>query len=107
MIFKIKPKDKIILISDALPIAHSAADIGSFMGQTIYLCENCAKTKSGTLAGSALFVFDIIKRLVNSGILDINEAFKMASENVSSNLKIRHGSMLEIDENFRISGMEK
>ena len=33
LIFKVKPKDKIILISDALPIAHSKNSVETFMGQ--------------------------------------------------------------------------
>ena len=100
--FKIKPIDKIILISDALPIAHSKNSVETFMGKEIVMSGNCAKTKEGVMAGSGLFVFDIIKRLVKSEILDIETAFKMASCNIADHLKIGHGSMLEIDENFRI-----
>ena len=100
--FKIKPIDKIILISDALPIAHSKNSVETFMGKEIVMSGNCAKTKEGVMAGSGLFVFDIIKRLVKSEILDIETAFKMASYNIAEHLKIGHGSMLEIDENFRI-----
>ena len=103
LVFKTKPIDKIILISDALPIAHSKNEVENFMGKEIVMNENCAKTKDGIMAGSGLFVFDIIKRLVNSNILDIETAFKMASKNIANNLKIGHGSMLEIDENFMIS----
>ena len=105
LVFKTKPIDKIILISDALPIAHSRNETETFMGEKIQMCGNCAKTISGIMAGSGLFVFDIIKRLVNTRLLDIETAFKMASENIAQHLKIGHGSMLEIDENFTISGM--
>ena len=111
LIFKVKSKDKIILISDALPIAYSQNSSEMFMGQEIYLHGDCAKTKNGTLAGCAVFVFDIIKRLVQQGFLDVEEAFNMASKNIIKNLGmpdfyIGHGFMLEIDENFKILGME-
>ena len=102
LIFKIKPKDRVILISDALPIAHSKNKTEIFMEQEIHVEGNCAKTIDGTLAGSALFVFDIIKRLVKNNILDIETAFNMASKNIAEILQIKHGSMLEIDENFNI-----
>lgn len=102
LIFKTKPKDKIILISDALPIAHSKNEKEIFMGKEIFLNGSCAKTTDGTLAGSALFVFEIIKRLVDNNLLDVESAFKMGSKNVAQNLKIRHDSMLEIDEKFNI-----
>lgn len=102
LIFKTKPKNKVILISDALPIAHSKNKVETFMGQEIYLNGNCAKTKQGTLAGCAIFVFEIIKRLVQNNILDIETAFNMASKNITEILQIEHGNMLEIDENFNI-----
>ena len=106
LIFKTKPKDKIILISDALPIAHSKNNVEIFMGKEIFMSENCAKTKDGTMAGSGLFVFDIIKRLVKCGLCDIETAFKMASKNISEHLKIEHASMLEIDKNFNITSVK-
>ena len=102
LIFKTKPLDKIILISDALPIAHSRNSVETFMGQEIYLNGTCAKTKDGTLAGSAVFVFEIIKRLVINNFLDIETAFNMGSKNVAELLQIKHGNMLEISEDFRI-----
>lgn len=104
LVFKTKPKDKIILISDALPIAHSKNSVEIFMGQEIYLKGTCAKTKEETLAGSAVFVFEIIKRLVKNNILDIETAFNMASKNVAELLQIKHGNMLEINEDFSILG---
>ena len=106
LVFNTKQNDKIILISDALPIAHSNNKSEYFMEKEIFMSGNCAKTKDGVMAGSGLFVFDIIKRLVNTGLLDIETAFKMGSENIAKNLKIGHGSMLEIDKNFTISDVK-
>lgn len=102
LFFKVKPKDKIILISDALPISHSKNNVEIFMGKKIYLNNTCAKTADGVLAGSALFVFDIIKKLVKNNILDMETAFNMASKNVAELLQIEHASMLEINENFEV-----
>ncbi len=114
LIFKSKPKNKIMLISDALPVAHSKNETDTFMGQELYQKDGCARTKNGTLAGCAIFVFEIIKRLVKNGFLTVEEAFLMGSKNVADNLGLNfdefskngHASMLEIDENFEIFGMD-
>ena len=79
---KIKPDDKIILISDALPIAHADFDSMEFCNKTIFLKNGKAVDKNGTMAGSVSFVSDIIKNLVKSGILDLQTAVKMASTNI-------------------------
>lgn len=77
--FKLKPHDKIILISDALPIAHSDFGSMSFCNKNVFLKNNRAVDEKGTMAGSVLFVADIIKNLVKSGLLDLQTAVKMAS----------------------------
>lgn len=81
--FKTKPLNKIILISDALPITHSSKDSMEFCGKTVFLKDGKAVDKNGTMAGSTAFVSDIIKRLVKKEFLDLNTAVNMASTNIS------------------------
>lgn len=78
-----KPLSRIILISDALPIAHSDKDSMEFCGKTIFLKEGNAVDSNGTIAGSTAFVSDIIKNLVKEGVLDLYTAVSMASTNLS------------------------
>lgn len=81
--FKTKPLEKIILISDALPIAHSELESMEFCSKTIYLKDGKAVDANGTMAGSTTFVCDIIKRLATSGLLDLHTAVKMAYDNIN------------------------
>ncbi len=80
--FKMKPHDKIILISDALPIAHSDYESMTFCNRIVYLKDEKATDASGTLAGSVMFLSEIIKQLVHKNMLDFDTAVKMASTNI-------------------------
>ena len=82
LVFRIKPEDKIILISDALPIAHSDLESIEFCGKTVFLKNNKAIDANGTMAGSTMFVYDIIRLLVKNGFCDLQTAVKMASKNI-------------------------
>ncbi len=85
LFFKMKPKNRVILISDALPIAHSELDTVVFCGKNIY---RGGKDKDGTLAGSSMFLDEIAQNLVSKGLLTECEVSKMAYDNVLEHLKI-------------------
>ena len=85
LFFSIKSKDKIILVSDALPIAHSDLKSIVFCGKNIY---SGGKDKDGTLAGSSMFLDEIAKNLMDKGILTENEVSKMVYDNVLAHLNI-------------------
>ena len=61
--FKTKPEDKIIFISDCLPITNSNKKEMNFCNKTIYYNGQKATDKNGTLAGSTTLLDVIIKRL--------------------------------------------
>lgn len=81
LFFKTKSHSKTILISDSLPLAKSDLEKTEFCGQTIFNSEGVAKNSNGTIAGSILFIEDIIKLLDKKGILSEQIARKMAWEN--------------------------
>lgn len=81
--FRTKPLNKIILISDALPITHSDKDSMDFCSKKVFLQNGKAVDSNGTIAGSTAFVYDIIKMLVNQGMLDLRTACAMASKNLT------------------------
>ncbi len=85
LVFKVRPKNKIILISDALPIAHAKADYVEFCGKKIY--KN-GKDEFNTLGGSVKFLPEIVEHLDKSGILPLEEAKKMAYDNPKNYLKL-------------------
>ena len=63
LLFKSKPSDKIILISDALPITNSELKETIFADSKIIYDGKKATSTDGTIAGSTMLLDEIIKRL--------------------------------------------
>lgn len=70
LVFKTKPQDKIILISDSLPITKSNLAEMLFADEKVYYDGVKATSKEGTLAGSTALLPDIIKRLAVIGLFN-------------------------------------
>ena len=83
--FKIRPKDKIILISDALPIAASNLDKIEFCNKTVL---KTGYDEKGILGGSIMLLPDIVLNLIQKGILTEKEAELMAYKNPKNYLKL-------------------
>lgn len=88
--FKMKNINKIILISDALPLAHSSKKEHIFAGQKIYNKNGKLVNAEGVFAGSSLLICDIIKNVVDKGILTFDEAIQAASLNQMNYHKIQN-----------------
>ncbi len=101
LIFKAKPIDKILLISDCLPITKSGLEEMVFEGETIYFDGEKATSKEGTLAGSTKLLPDIIKRL---GIMGLFQP--QLIENTYKYHNIELGGEVDWDENFNIVGVK-
>ena len=92
--FKQKPLDKILLISDALPLAHSYIEEQTFAGEKIYNRNGKLTNIDGVLAGSSMLLCDIVKNVVYKNLLTLEDALICASSNqlkyhnISSNLKV-------------------
>lgn len=63
LFLKSKPVDKVILISDALPITHSSIKETVFADSKIYYDGERAISADGTIAGSTMLLDEIIERL--------------------------------------------
>ncbi len=70
LFFKAKPEDKVILISDALPITYSNLRETIFADSKIYYDGNKATSKDGTIAGSTKLLPEIIKILGKKGMFN-------------------------------------
>lgn len=68
LLFKAKPSDKVILVSDALPITKSDLKETIFADSKIYYDGVKATSKDGTIAGSTTLLDDVVKRLKNLGL---------------------------------------
>lgn len=88
-IFKVKPINKIILISDALPITYSDIKETVFADSTIYYDGIKATSKDGTIAGSTTLVPQIIKRLIKKDMFTvqyINNVYNYLNVNINGEL---------------------
>ena len=70
LVFKSKPINKILLVSDCLSCTGTAPCEFEFAGEKIYYDGKKATSKDGTLAGSSTLLTDIIKRLKSIGLYD-------------------------------------
>ncbi len=101
--FKQKGIEQILLISDALPLAHSDKKEQLFAGQTI--CNKDGKLLSidGTLAGSSMLLCDIVKNLSDKNLLNLKDALICASSNLlkyhslNNNLKVYWNNLNKIE----------
>lgn len=95
--FRTKPEDKIILISDALPVTHSNIKETYFADEKIYYDGVKATSKDGTLAGSTTLVPDIVQ------ILGKKDMFKPKYiDNVYDYHKLNIDGSIEWDKDFNI-----
>ena len=85
LILKVKNKNKILLISDSLPCAHSERDI-IFCNKKI---NSKGYDESGTLAGSNKTLDEICLNLIEKNILSADDVFKMAFYNQIEYLKLQ------------------
>ena len=70
LLFKAKPTDKVILISDCLPCTHSEVKEFYFADEKIYFDGNRAASKAGTIAGSTKLLPDIVKILAQKNMFN-------------------------------------
>lgn len=96
--FKQKSLEQILLISDALPLAHSEKEESIFAGQNIYKKDSKLVNVEGTIAGSSMLLCDIVKNLADKSLLNLKDALTCASSNqlkyhnLENNLKIHWSS---------------
>jgi len=70
LLFKAKPADKILLVSDCLPCTQSSVKEFIFADEKVYFDGVKAVSKGGTLAGSTTLLSQIIKRLNSVGLFN-------------------------------------
>lgn len=70
LFFKSKPNDKVILISDSLPITYSDKKDAIFADSKIYYDGEKATSADGTIAGSTVLLDKIVKRLIKLNLFD-------------------------------------
>lgn len=102
MVFKLKPHNKIILISDALPQAESGIKSFEFAAQTVYLKNGSYYDDNGTLAGCGMLLCNILKRLVDNNILSFNDAVSMMNIVPATYLNVKNNGYVTFDDNINV-----
>lgn len=82
LVLKTKPVNKVLLISDALPCAYSKKDKTIFGGEEIFITNNIARSKAGTIAGSTFFIDEMLKNV------GFEKYVNCATKNVAESLNI-------------------
>ena len=97
LLFKAKPQDKVILVSDSLPITYSREKEAIFADSKIYYDGNKATSVEGTIAGSTKLLPEIIKILAKKGMFNPKYI-----ENVYSYHKIKPKGELIWDNDWNV-----
>lgn len=93
LFFRVKNIERVILVSDALPIAHSDMESIVFCGKKIY---KGGKDKDGTLAGSSMFLDEIANNLLDKKLLTAEDIQKAGFENILNHLNISDETALKL-----------
>ncbi len=101
-VFKGKSRNKIILISDALPYTHSNYSDFKFAGQNVYLKNGGFYNHKGKLAGSGMLLSDILKRLVKDNILLFDEAVYMMNITPAKYLHVLNNAFITFDDEINV-----
>ena len=106
LVFKSKPLDKILLISDSLPITGSNLKEMIFADEKVYYDGIKATSKEGTIAGSTTMIPKIIKRLAKAGIIAENEINQIIN-NPYNYHNVNIDGSISWDEDFNIIKVNK
>lgn len=88
LLFKNKPNDKVILITDAMRAKNLGDTVSELGGQTVYVKNGEARLANGALAGSVLKLNDAVKNIINTCGVDFCTAVDYATANPAKNLGI-------------------
>lgn len=102
LVFKSKPVNRIILISDALPITYSSKKAAIFADEKIYYDGIKATSANGTIAGSTTLLDKIVKILAKKDLFTVQ-----LINNVYDYHNIEIDGEIEWDENFNIVHVRK
>lgn len=95
ILYKIKGRDKLVVITDAMEAKHLPDGKYILGGQDVFVKNNEARLESGALAGSVLKMDDAIRNIKNVLGVSLEEAIDFATINPARNVYIddRKGSI--------------
>ncbi|MEI7474353.1 MAG: N-acetylglucosamine-6-phosphate deacetylase [bacterium] len=96
IIFRTKPQNKIIFISDSLPLTLAEKESIIFGGQAIFNKENKALNQDGTFAGSLIFLDSALRTLSNDNIEKFAKLIAYATSNPAKNLGLHNKGSIHV-----------
>lgn len=88
LLYKTKPSDKMVLITDAMRAKHMPDGVSELGGQVVIVKNGEARLENGTLAGSVLKMNNAVKNVMKFLDLPLEEVVKLASINPAKNLGV-------------------
>ena len=95
-LYRNKPSNKIILITDSMEARFLLNGIYELGGQKVYVKDGMATLKSGVLAGSVLHMNEGIKNVKDVLGVSLIEAIDMATKNVANHLGLTNKGSIAI-----------
>jgi N-acetylglucosamine-6-phosphate deacetylase len=85
-----KRRDRLVLVTDAMPVVGSGKDSFELQGRTIRVVDGVCRDDNGTLAGTAIDMASTVRKCVSLLGLDLAEALRMASQYPAEYLGLGH-----------------
>ena len=99
LIYRSKPKDKMVLITDSLAAAGSPDGEYSLAGAKYIVKNGCCINEFGTIAGSTLTLFEGLKNFMKFCKVPLNKAIKYATINPAK--MVGADFVGKLDKNYR------
>ncbi len=88
ILFKLKGKDKMILITDGMEAKHLSDGDYKLGGQTVHVVDREARLDSGNLAGSTLYMNEAVRNIKKVMDLSMEDAIDLATVNPAKNISV-------------------
>lgn len=88
LLWKNKPADKFVLVTDAMRAKHMPDGVSELGGQVVIVKNGEARLENGTLAGSVLRMNNAVKNVMRFLETDLETTVKYASANPAKNLGV-------------------
>lgn len=99
LLLKCKPKEKVILITDAMRAKGTGDGESELGGQKVFVKGGQARLADGTLAGSVLKLNEAVKNIVKNAGVSLTQAIDFASLNPANYLGLT--DLGKIEKNYR------
>ena len=90
LLYRNKPKDKVLLITDSMEARFLPNGEYELGGQKVYVKDGVATLSNGVLAGSVLRMNDAIRNVKNVLNISLTTAIDLATKNVANHLKLNN-----------------